>query len=66
MADSEIKVGNVVQLKSGGPLMTVASIGEYTSLGGTGANCSWFIQDKAPWKKDSDVFPLHTLKKISD
>lgn len=66
MSDGDFKNGDIVQLKSGGPKMTIISIGEYTSLGGTGANCSWFIQDKAPWKKDSDVFPLHALKKISD
>jgi len=54
----EIKAGSVVQLKSGGPLMTVAWI-QYEE-----AYCEWFIQDKAPWKKEGSTFPLTSLKLI--
>ncbi len=39
--DNEIKVGDVVQLKSGGPLMTVEGkgilVGPYTNF-----TCTWF------------------------
>jgi uncharacterized protein YodC (DUF2158 family) len=37
MAQSEIKKGDTVMLKSGGPVMTVQWIDEYG-----GAMCSWF------------------------
>lgn len=61
MAD-QIKEGSVVQLKSGGPTMTVAWIeraGEqYTQ---DVAYCTWFVQDKAPWKVDGKTFPLSNL-----
>jgi hypothetical protein len=26
--------------------------------------CDWFVQDKAPWKKENGVFPLSSLKLI--
>ena len=57
----EIKVGDVVHLKSGGPDMTVSEIGK-SGMSGTGALsawCSWF--DKGDEKKG--VFPLTSLTK---
>ena len=42
MTDTEIKAGDVVQLKSGGPPMTVESIGNYELMEGPQANCQWF------------------------
>ena len=41
---SEISKGDVVQLKSGGPDMTVQALGDYTSSSDIedGALCSWF------------------------
>ena len=43
----EIKKGDVVKLKSGGPLMTVENIGAYEATGGQpGAYCVWFEQGK--------------------
>lgn len=58
---SDISEGSIVQLKSGGPAMTVRWVGE--DFGGTiVANCDWFIQDKAPWKKENDSFPLPSLR----
>jgi uncharacterized protein YodC (DUF2158 family) len=61
MAD-EIKAGSVVQLKSGGPHMTVAWVED--ELGTRQAYCEWFIQDKAPWKKEGSTFPITSLKLI--
>jgi len=59
----EIKAGDVVTLKSGGPKMTVSTV-SVKHMGGTDLHawCDWFVQDKAPWKKDNGVFPLSSLK----
>jgi uncharacterized protein YodC (DUF2158 family) len=57
MAD-DIKPGSIVQLKSGGPMMTVSWVDHADRR----AYCDWFIQDKAPWKKDGAVFPFTSLK----
>ncbi|HEV2747529.1 MAG TPA: DUF2158 domain-containing protein [Allosphingosinicella sp.] len=51
-----LKSGDVVQLKSGGPLMVVESIDDYG--GTTKALCSWF--DKANHK--NGLFPLPALE----
>jgi uncharacterized protein YodC (DUF2158 family) len=62
MSDQQIKAGGVVQLKSGGRPMTVNEVG---SNGGIQkAWCDWFVQDKAPWKKEQGTFPLTSLKLI--
>jgi len=58
----EIKPGSVVQLKSGGPLMTVASVNE--EAGVRLAYCEWFVQDKAPWKQEGSTFSVTSLKLI--
>ncbi len=58
----EINVGDIVQLKSGGPDMTVNEIG-HPGLSRTGplsAWCSWF-DGKGDEKKGT--FPLTSLKK---
>jgi uncharacterized protein YodC (DUF2158 family) len=57
----EIVAGSVVRLKSGGPSMTVKWVGN-SHLGEHGAYCQWFVQDKAPWKKEEGFFPLPSLK----
>lgn len=59
---SEIKVGDVVELKSGSPKMTVSLVGR-ASLGGEviHAWCDWF---EGP-KKISDNFPLTSLKIVN-
>jgi uncharacterized protein YodC (DUF2158 family) len=62
MSEQEIKAGSVVQLKSGGPHMTVDQVGD--DYGTTKAWCDWFVQDKPPWKKENGVFPLTSLKLI--
>jgi uncharacterized protein YodC (DUF2158 family) len=58
---NKFNVGEVVQLKSGGPLMTVQSIGDYTMSGGlnSGVLCVWF-DDK---KKLEDVFHPDSLER---
>jgi uncharacterized protein YodC (DUF2158 family) len=58
---SQIKPGSIVQLKSGGPVMTVNWI-EQRKDGSLQAFCEWFIQDKEPWKRDGAVFPFTSLK----
>jgi uncharacterized protein YodC (DUF2158 family) len=58
---ADFSVGDIVQLKSGGPLMTIKKIGEYSAdkSGTLSAQCTWF-DGKKPY---SEVFPLHTLIK---
>ena len=56
----EIKVGSVVQLKSGGPKMTVSSVSDY--YGVPTAWVDWFVLEKAPWKKENGSYPLTSLK----
>ena len=58
MAD-EIKAGDVVELKSGGPQMTVNFVED--DSGSMIAACTWF---EGP-KKQSGRFPVHTLKLVS-
>jgi len=45
---SDIKKGDQVQLKSGGPIMTVQEIGDYSMSDGieNGAKCVWFDGNK--------------------
>jgi uncharacterized protein YodC (DUF2158 family) len=58
--DDDFKVGDVVQLKSGGPKMTIEYIGNYAYSGTEiKAKCVWFEGTK---QKDA-VFGLETLMK---
>ncbi len=50
--NGQIKAGDVVQLKSGGPEMTVNFVENEE------AACSWFVNNK----KESSRFPVVTLK----
>jgi uncharacterized protein YodC (DUF2158 family) len=52
---AEIKAGAVVQLKSGGPQMTVNFVEDQD--GTLVAACSWFVNNK----RESDRFPVATL-----
>ncbi len=56
----EIKIGTVVQLKSGGPKMTVQDIGDYALNAGAenGALCVWFAGDD----NKSEAFDIQALK----
>jgi uncharacterized protein YodC (DUF2158 family) len=61
---SEVKVGDVVQLRSGGPLMTVSQVGKVHMSEINSVWVDWFVQDKTPWKQDSGVFPVTSVKVI--
>lgn len=54
MADS-LEVGDVVQLKSGGPRMTVSEVKSSDKIG-----CVWFEGDD----KKASYFPSETLEKV--
>jgi uncharacterized protein YodC (DUF2158 family) len=55
---SEIKAGDVVQLKSGGPKMTVSKVYQNTH-GVPAARCEWFEGTKPTWGS----FPIQSLNK---
>lgn len=57
---SDISVGDVVTLKSGGPAMTVSEIGRNERTGRTNVACKWF--DKNEQVKE-DVFAIELLAK---
>lgn len=61
MAD-QLAVGDVVELKSGGPQMTIENIGKY-GMAATHdqAKCVWFDGKK----RVSELFELASLKKVS-
>lgn len=52
---ADLKIGDVVTLKSGGPSMTIENIGVY--MYETKALCTWFDGNK----KISDTFKLEAL-----
>lgn len=47
---AEIQPGDVVQLKSGGPMMTVAMVGEAQTTGEMTVWCEWFDEKKQAQK----------------
>ncbi len=55
----EFKVGDLVQLKSGGPIMTVR---DTDALSGTGISCQWF----AGAKLEQGRFPKESILKIQE
>lgn len=54
---NDIKAGSTVQLKSGGPIMTVDQVGNPAMGGGPSAWCQWFVKTKL----EKGVFPLTSL-----
>ncbi len=54
----EFKPGDIVQLKSGSPKMTVTSVG--TILGVPRAWCTW----SEGGKSQSEVFPVESLERV--
>lgn len=62
---SDFQVGDTVQLKSGGPLMTIDSLGLERQGGTTqGAHCSWFEKIKGSQKVSKQWFPLTSLNRV--
>ena len=57
----EFKSGDVVQLKSGGPKMTVDWVGEGTMGSGYVAYCEWFDEKN---KVCGKAFPPASLVKV--
>jgi uncharacterized protein YodC (DUF2158 family) len=57
----DFKPGDIVQLRTGGPKMTISSVDE-SSDGTMEANCDWFVADKETWKEEFSRFPLTSLK----
>ncbi len=56
----DLKIGEVVQLKSGGPLMTIHGIGDYSMSGfNPGILCVWFDTNK----KVEDIFHPDALER---
>ncbi|MGC2970456.1 YodC family protein [Paraburkholderia aspalathi] len=55
----KFKIGDIVQLKSGGPEMTVQSIPSSTS---SSYRCQWF----AGKKLESGPFPEESLKPVTE
>ncbi|MPM00433.1 hypothetical protein SDC9_46657 [bioreactor metagenome] len=53
----ELKVGDIVMLKSGGPNMTIAEFGDYNYSGREQAKCVWF----QGIKRYEDIFEKDTL-----
>jgi len=58
--ESQMKAGDVVQLKSSGPKMTIDKI--RTIQGAPGADCDWFVNNE----QKSGAFPLTSLKLAED
>lgn len=56
----DFKIGDVVRLKSGGPLMTVTYVGE--EEGELIAVCVWFRNRDSD--REQDGFPPESLEKI--
>ena len=54
MAETTYKVGDQVQLKSGGPVMTVDMLIPKTQYKGPQLRCKWF-NGKKPEQQDFDV-----------
>ncbi len=57
--------GDVVQLKSGGPAMTVEDMGDYSEMGlgpKDGVKCVWFSGSQ----RQHHIFDAATIDKIAD
>ena len=61
MAD-QFKLGDVVQLKSGGPKMRVINVDQTAFGGGLKVFCVWFIGDE----KREDAFEPEALKVVGN
>lgn len=57
----QFAVGDVVELKSGSPAMTITAIGEAFEGGGLYAWCTWFKTSNEPETKN---FPLASIRAV--
>jgi uncharacterized protein YodC (DUF2158 family) len=57
---SKFQKGDIVKLKSGGPIMTVQNIGNYTTIE-DGVLCVWFSEKK---ELKEEVFDASVLQKV--
>jgi len=55
VADTQFKPGDIVSLRSGGPLMTIAMVDGQTAF------CEWFRDDQEP---QSRSFALSSLRHV--
>lgn len=65
----EFQKGDVVQLKSGGPKMTVSDTGNYSGWGmgpKQGVKCVWFVTEQGTPKNQEHVFDVAVLTKVED
>lgn len=60
----DFKPGDVVRLKSDGPLMTINSI-DPNSKGISVAYCEWFNQEGHAYELKHAHFSVHTLEKTT-
>lgn len=61
----EFNPGDVVRLKSGGPIMTVSSVGSTATkakLGAQMVQCEWFNQVDKAFEVKSASFSVHSLR----
>ena len=56
----ELKVGDIVQLKSGGPIMTVTDVGSDYGSVGISVWCVWFVGAK----QEKGSFPAAAVKAV--
>jgi uncharacterized protein YodC (DUF2158 family) len=61
---SEIKEGMKVQLKSGGPYMTVARVEKNNETGQMMAWCQWFESNKGKQTPHAQSFPVTSLDMV--
>jgi uncharacterized protein YodC (DUF2158 family) len=63
---ADLKIGDIVTLKSGGPKMTVTSAPEDDGSGGKVVHCSWFGGEKHNQLEHSSFNPGALQKLDSD
>lgn len=59
--DNQLKAGDIVQLRSGSPDMTIEDIGKYGIGAKERAKCVWFEGKK----RIEAIFELATLRKVN-
>lgn len=59
----EFKAGDVVKLKSGGPVMTVTQAGTQAMTGRNLVWCTWFSANKGGHKLEKGEFPPDALQR---